>query len=628
MRLQRRTFVVRLVAWLCLASGALLTAPAAADSDEWLVLPVTVAGDAAGTPSSRHAAQLLARRLTADGARVMAPDRARASFEQRGSTAPLMIGHGDLDALARDAQMALYHVASGLPSKARADVERALARADKVLESLNREAVAAQQLLDACLYLVRAHLQDKNRDAAREQALECRRLVPDVEPDGTMHPPDVIGVLAEAEAALRQREPGSLRVESEPEGCAVFLNGRRLGTAPLELPQLSPGEYRVQAECEEGRAGRVHRVTVASSRVVMHIDTGLDAAVQTSLDLSLRYDGAEPQRQRVYGDALEIARALGVAEVLLVLPVASAEGALTDVVQVDRIRARDGSLLAAARLRVDSAGAIESGTLTAALASLREGAQRDHTAAATTPIADIEAPARILKPREASVEAAQARAVLTATRAASSSTDTNASAAVVDSERGSDYDASAADAPPTTVGAVLGITGGVGMLAGLGLFGYQLSLELDYSSQKDEGDVVAYRTTKTNLESVELVPLIVTGSGALLLTASLPWLLPESPELPVLALVSGIAGGALAITGGVLLAVGSGCNEFDIEGRCTDILATTRLGGILLETALPLGAVPVVYLLRGDGSGEARAALGVVPAPDQHGVLLRIQGVM
>jgi hypothetical protein len=556
----------------------------------------------------------------------MASDRARASFEQRGSTAPLMVAHGDLDALARDAQMALYHVASGLPSKARSDVERALARADKVLESLNREAIAAQQLLDACLYLVRAHLQDRNRDAAREQALECRRLVPDVEPDGTMHPPDVIGVLAEAAAALRQREPGSLRVESQPQGCAVFLNGRHLGTAPLELPQLSPGEYRVQAECEEGRAGRVHRVTVASSRLVMRIDTRLDAAVQTSLDLSLRYEGAEPQRQRAYGDALEVTRALGVAEVMLVLPVADAHGATTDVVQVDRIRVRDGALLAAVRLRIDAAGAVESAALAAAVASLRNGLQLDHTVAEAAPIADLEGPAQVLAPSEAALAGVHPKATRSASARGGRGADTSASAAVVDAEEGSPRDR--ADAPPTTAGVVLGVAGGLGTLTGLGLFAYQLSLELDYSAQKDEGDVAAYRDTKQKLEDFDFVPLLVTGSGALLLTASLPWLLPDAPELPTLAIASGIAAGALAITGAVLLAVGGGCDTFDVEGRCTHMLSTTRVGGLLLEGAVPLGAVPIVYLLRGDDAGGALASVGVWPSAEGRGALVRVAGVM
>ena len=612
-----------------LAAVLWLPGPVArAESDDVLVVPATVAGDATGTPPSRHAAQQIARLVAQRGPRVMAPERARASFEQRGSTAPLMVAHGDLDALARDAQMALYHVASGLPSKARADVERALARADKVLESLNREAIAAQQLLDACLYLVRAHLQDKNRDAAREQALECRRLVPDVEPDGTMHPPDVIGVLAEAAAALRQREPGSLRVESEPVGCAVFLNGRHLGSAPLELPQLSPGEYRVQAECEEGRAGRVHRVTVANSRVVMRIDTLLDAAVQTSLDLSLRYETPEQQRQRVYGDALEIARVLGVAEVLLVVPVAGADGAPTDLVQVDRIRSRDGALAAAARLRVDAAGAIDSAALGAAVATLREGAQRDHSTVAALPLADVEAPAMVLSPRDAALAAPRPLAVAVPVRSGNAGADTDAAAGVIDAEHGADRDAD--DAPPTTAGVVLGVAGGLGTLTGLGLFGYQLSLELKYSAQKKErpADPVAYRATKEDLEDFDLVPLIVTGGGALLLTASLPWLLPDAPELPTLAVVSGIAAGALAITGAVLLAVGSGCDSFDVEGRCTNILATTRLGGLLLEGAVPLGAVPMVYLLRSDDGGDDSASLAVVPAAEGRGALVRIAGVM
>src|SRR4029079_12187674 len=115
--------------------------------------------EAEGTPASRRAAQQLARSLGVGSTHVVQADRARSRFEQRGSTAPLMVSHGDLDALARDTQMALYHVASGLPGRARQDVERAMTRADKVLESLNRETLAAQQLLDACLYLVRAHLQ-------------------------------------------------------------------------------------------------------------------------------------------------------------------------------------------------------------------------------------------------------------------------------------------------------------------------------------------------------------------------------------------------------------------------------------------------------------------------------------
>ena len=92
--------------------------PVHAQKGEWLLLPSSVATEGEGTPSARRASQQLARVLGAGSPRLFPSERARTRFEQRGSTAPLMVSHGDLDALARDAQMALYHVASGLPARA------------------------------------------------------------------------------------------------------------------------------------------------------------------------------------------------------------------------------------------------------------------------------------------------------------------------------------------------------------------------------------------------------------------------------------------------------------------------------------------------------------------------------
>ena len=55
-----------------------------------------------------------------------------------------------------------------------------MARAERTLESLNRETARARQLLDACLSLVRSALHENHRDQALEQAMACRRLVPDL----------------------------------------------------------------------------------------------------------------------------------------------------------------------------------------------------------------------------------------------------------------------------------------------------------------------------------------------------------------------------------------------------------------------------------------------------------------
>ncbi|HMI93190.1 MAG TPA: PEGA domain-containing protein, partial [Polyangiales bacterium] len=525
-----------------------------------------------------------------------------------------MVSHGDIDALARDAQMALYHVASGLPSRARADVERALARADKVLESLNRESLAAQQLLDACLYLVRAHLQDGKRQAAREQALECRRLVPDIEPDGTMHPPDVMGVLAEAEAELRQREPGSLRVESAPDACAVYVNGRHLGHAPLELPQLSPGEYRVQAECEEGVAGRVHRVAIGNRRIVKRIDTRFDAAVQTSLDIALRYDTVDAQREHAHSDALELARIVGVSAVVLVLPVLDASASDTHTVQVERIDTQNGALAAAMRLRVDPSGTIEPSALAVAVRDLRSGGHDDNAASGALALAQIQEVARLPRPatdRERAAQPAAEPGPPRTTRPSQERPSDLATDVVV-----AKHDVPA-DEPwsPSAVGVALGTAGAVATVASWVLFGHQLSLEFEYADELTAAPSGDYRATLDDLDDIEYVPLAIGGAGAALLTASLPSLLPPNSEseVPGLAIASGAFGAALAVTGTVLLVRGGNCDEYDIEGRCIDILTTTRLGGLLLEGAFPWLSVPVVYLLRGASSPSDTSLVTIKP---------------
>jgi hypothetical protein len=653
---------------------------------EWLLLPSTDGRTAAGERSPARTAVAALNAALAGRPRVYDTKQARSRFEQRGSTAPLMVSHSDLDALARDAQMALYHVAGGLHAKARDDVERTIARADKVLESLNRESLAAQQLLDACLYLVRAYLDGKDRERAREQALQCRRLVPDVEPDGTMHPPDVIGVLAEAEAQLRLRSPGSLRIESTPPGCAVFVNGRRLGTAPLELPQLGPGEYRVQAECEEGMPGRVHRATIGSTRVVVRIDTRFDAAVQTSLGLALRYPSAEEQRAHAYGDAVEVARVVGVTDVVLAsvvakggagkggasgkapstgggasgkAPSAGASGLRGGaVVQFQRIRVADGALLAAARVRLDPQARVI--RVDEAVRALRDGQRVDLTGAAAPAAAARPPPTPALSrapvtvaprvatpggprgrssgtpapapatvaPAPAPTSDAPAPAPASAASADPASTPPDVALDDDDADRDqadpADYPEGddPADGPPHVAGIVAGAAGGATLLAGWALWVRQLDLELTYSDQKASGD--DHTGTLRDLQDGEWLAPIVGGAGAVVGTAALPWLLPEADGVPVWGIVVGGAGVVVAAGGVGFLARGGACDEFDLEGRCTDVLSTSRFGAMLLETAVPMLGVPVTYWLRDALGGSASASVHI----GADAALLHLRGVL
>jgi len=62
---------------------------------------------------------------------------------------------------------------------------------------------------------------------------------------------------------------GALVIESRPSGATVFIDGQRMGTTPMSLPDLSPGTRRIRlemtgfspwvttAEVEAGARGRV-----------------------------------------------------------------------------------------------------------------------------------------------------------------------------------------------------------------------------------------------------------------------------------------------------------------------------------------------------------------------------------
>jgi hypothetical protein len=209
------------------------------------------------------------------------------------SRPPVTTDNSDLDVLAQEAQTALEHVAFGRAAAAQRSVREVLARAERALESLNRETKTARHVLDACLALVRSALaRDQRRDALAE-AMRCRRLVPDVAASEALHPANVIGALAEADDQLRRMRVGRLTVESTPEsGCATYVNGRHLGTTRFQLDRAAAGEYRVQVECGSAR-GRVHIVQLGDDPVKITVDTEFDRALRSEERLALVYPSAK-----------------------------------------------------------------------------------------------------------------------------------------------------------------------------------------------------------------------------------------------------------------------------------------------------------------------------------------------
>jgi hypothetical protein len=200
---------------------------------------------------------------------------------------------------------------------ARRELRAAQRLADRAAAELNREAARAQQVLDTCLFMVRAYVETKNNAEARRQARECRHLVPRVEPSAFRHTPEVRELLAKVDEEMASEAPGMLEVHSTPSGCLVRINGVEFGRTPLGDIELPVGTYRLQVECEEDQRGRIHRVGITSGANVLTIDATLERAVRTRPVLHLQYASAAAWQRRM-DHASQVAGILGGADILVV----------------------------------------------------------------------------------------------------------------------------------------------------------------------------------------------------------------------------------------------------------------------------------------------------------------------
>jgi hypothetical protein len=273
-----------------------------------------------GTPDldpSLNATSAVEAQLSNERVSLIPLHDARDRFTAR-SRPPQTASDSDLDLLARSAHDAVEHVAFGRTAAAQKSVREVITRAERTLESLNRETTTARHILDACLSLVRSALQSGKRDVALEQATRCRRLVPDLMPSADAHPANVVGVLMEADNLLQRMHLGQLTVTSAPENnCSVYLNGRHLGTTPFLLERAAAGDYRVQVECNRTLA-RVHMVQLGDPPVTLLVDTQFDRAVSSDPRLTLRYPAPQDARDQAVSHAVQLGREVGATDVILV----------------------------------------------------------------------------------------------------------------------------------------------------------------------------------------------------------------------------------------------------------------------------------------------------------------------
>jgi len=363
--------------------AAFTAAPASAEGDQagpssestrWLVVPARggasdTADEGVSVERLHTSAEALRQELVVRGHSVWRADRASERFEVVGSAPAPRISQSDIDLWVERSRAAVRYLARADYKAARRELKAAQRLANRAAAELNREAARAQQVLDTCLFMVRAYVETKNSAEARRQARECRRLVPRVEPSAFRHTPEVRELLAEVDKEMASEAPGTLEVQSTPPDCLVRINGVEFGRTPLSGIKLPVGAYRLQVECEEAHRGRIHRIGIASGENVFAFDAALERAVHTRPVLHFEYGAPEAWRRRM-DLAQQVARILGGANVLVV------SGLSSSVVRVDL--SAEGYEAASAWLAVRD-GAPEADDVRRALDALFEGRSVDFT---------------------------------------------------------------------------------------------------------------------------------------------------------------------------------------------------------------------------------------------------------
>jgi hypothetical protein len=549
-------------AWV-LSSGS--SVGAQVDEQRWLVLPVR-GGEAEGAHRAsietlHVAAEAVRRELSVRGHEAWRADRASERFEVVGSAPAPEVSQSDIDRWVERSRAAVRYLARADYKAARRELKAAQRLANRAAEELNREAARAQQVLDTCLFMVRAYVETKNDAEARRQARECRHLVPRVEPTAFRHTPEVRELLAQVDAAMAAEAPGVVEVTSTPADCLVRINGVEFGRTPLSGIELPVGTYRLQVECEEAKRGRIHRVAVESGENAFSFDAGLERAVRTRPVLHLSYASAGAWDSRMDHASL-VAGALGGSDVLAVSSVGDS---------AIRLDLRAKGYAPASTWVVSRDGALDSEDVRRAVDAMFDGRSVDFTGA--HPLA------------RPSWEAELAPVAVAAT-----------SAAVVESgkesPRGVPRPRNQRIAGWTVFGTgVASIGASIGLHAWRGNLGDQfLQMPADLSAaQKWQNARVAVWTT--------------AAFGGVATSAAMPLLLPDYERTPWWAWTSGVLGLGLtgyAIYEGVTMTT---CPEPFIANEvaaraCVERGQEAGRLSLALAGAAPLLTLPLVYLFR------------------------------
>jgi hypothetical protein len=120
-------------------------------------------------------------------------------------------------------------------------------------------------VLDALLMLsVCYYRQDQEKEGAK-MLVKVIRLKPDLVLDPEKYPPMFRNTAETIRKKLLLKTRGEVEVVANEEGGTVFFDGRKVGTTPILLKELVPGEHFVRVE-KEGLQSWADKVTVVSTK--------------------------------------------------------------------------------------------------------------------------------------------------------------------------------------------------------------------------------------------------------------------------------------------------------------------------------------------------------------------------
>ncbi len=322
---------------VCVAWAAMTSAVHAQPTEDRVVIPVVIESAGSGSEAFRRSELI---RQAREG-RFQSIEATGAKFDEGASAAPIELDAEDIDRWLDYKEAATKHLAQQDYARAAVSLKAAQEVSERAIEALNRETAMARTVLDTCLYVVMGLWETGKTARAEEQARECRRLVPQIQPTMTLHTPTVRSIIERIDRERQQEAGATLEIKSPRNGCLVRLNGLQLGTTPFIMGELIPGEYRVQVECDKDRPGRVHRIVLETDETLW-IDPTLDDAVRTEPEVHLSYASQEAFSESGTRHARGLARMLGAKTIILVTPY-----------EMDRVD-RDAGAVGSVPLRADT----------------------------------------------------------------------------------------------------------------------------------------------------------------------------------------------------------------------------------------------------------------------------------